>query len=147
MKLEELVNEAAAIEGKSEWTLTEAIRNPKIAWEIITLISKDENFIVTLVGRDKKDKPRTDVATIKQMAAMYKKVIKFAETDNDDGYKAFYTELADTFNTYAAKVLLDMYKVDDTIIQQASEIKAAKKKATAERLEKARAARGTSEEE
>ena len=68
MKLEELVNEAAAIEGKSEWTLTEAIRNPKIAWEIITLISKDENFIVTLVGRDKKDKPRTDVATIKQMA-------------------------------------------------------------------------------
>ena len=40
-----------------------------------------------------------------------------------------------------------MYKVDDTIIQHASEIKAAKKKATAERLEKARAARGTSEEE
>ena len=31
MKLEELVDEAKAIEGKSEWTLTEAIRNPKIA--------------------------------------------------------------------------------------------------------------------
>ena len=140
MKLEELISEAAEIEGAPEWTLTEAVRNPEIAWEIINLLIRDDKFITEIVGK-RKDKFRTNVSSIKDMAATRKKIMKYVESDYADDYKAFYKELADVFDTYAAKVLLDMYREDETIIQKASELKAAKKQATAARLEKARAAR------
>ena len=140
MKLEELISEAAEIEGAPEWTLTEAVRNPEIAWEIINLLIRDDKFITEIVGKSK-DKFRTNVSTIKEMSALRKKIVKYADGDYADDYKAFYKELRDVLDTYAAKVLLDMYKEDETVIQKASELKVVKKKATAARLEKARAAR------
>lgn len=140
MKLEDIVKKATELEGTVEWTLTDAVKSPAISWEILDLLIKEEAVITEIVGKANKTW-RTNYSTIKEMANLRKKMLKYAKTDTDDTYSSYYYEIADVLNTYAANVILNMYEVDDTIIAKACELKEEARKAKADNLAKARASR------
>lgn len=141
ISIDALVAKAAEIEKRSTWTLTDAMKNPELAWNIIDILIKEDAVITEVVGKVNENTFRTNISTVKAMKTARKNVKNFAGHDYSDAYGEFYKDLLNTLDAYGCQVLMDMYQEDEEIIQKAEAIDKRKRQERSDILKAARAAK------
>lgn len=104
-----------------EYKLIDFVNDADLAWEVLDLISKDEEFVPFIIGeindpqQEKLERKRTDVKTIKANSNRRVALKKWLKTEVNP-YKEFYEEELLLLDAYAIQVITDLHKVNPDVV-------------------------------
>lgn len=125
MDVRQIIESAKEYAGGAieEYKLYDFVSTPELAWEVLDLIAKDEEFVPWIIGgiKDKDEKAiaksRTDVKSIKANSNRRVELVKWLRVETDaQPYKAFYEAELEILNAYAVQVVVDLHKTNNEVV-------------------------------
>lgn len=123
MNVDKIFEEAKEYAGGAveEYKLYDFVSDVDLAWELLDLVSKDDDFAPWIIGtvKDKEEKTlakaRTDVKTIKTNSNRRYQLVKWLREEVSP-YKEFYQAELEILNAYAVQVIVDMHKINEGVV-------------------------------
>ena len=113
------------------WTITDVIEDADKAAEVIKLVTSEEDFEWLVFGDG--SKRRSNVSTSKKMLSLRTSLKTFINTEDNDTYMLFWTEMKDINDAYFIQFVLDLYEADENLMDKVNRIRREKKEAAIER--------------